>query len=306
MLCVVALVIFGIMGIFSASHRQLAKEAAACVFRRITFRPCNTTFQDKAKGKILGWLLEKSPRAGRVFNKYSEVFAWVLFVLMVGSTAYSVYGIYNFYVYGSCQGLNKSGFCVFDPTGGNNKISALNTKCLTNPPKEGDLDLSKLNPANFPQKNLGAKNKMIFIGCFACDYTRQSYPVIKKLADQYQPEFTFAHLPVKEETQYLSGYGMCVYKVDKEKFWQFMDALFTSEKTDIIRQEFTDGILKNLGLPTEEIKKCAADAATARDAQIRWDEVADVGVYGTPTVFINGKAFVGPKPERVYKRALVK
>lgn len=306
MLCIISLIIFGIMGIFSASHRQLAKEAAKCVFRRVTFRPCNTSFQDKAKGMMLGWLLNKSPRAGKVFNKYSEVFSWIIIILMVGSTVWAGRGIYNYYAYGSCNGLNSSSFCVFDPTGSNNKVSTLNTKCLTNPPKESDLDLSKLNPANFPQKNLGAKNKMVFIGCFACDYTRKSYPAVKNLLDKYQPEFIFAHLPVKEETQYLSGYGMCVYKADKEKFWQFMDTLFTSEKADIIRPEFTDEILKNLGLPTEEIKKCAADAATIDSVQKRWDEIADVGVYGTPTIFINGKAFVGPKPERVYRRALIK
>ena len=52
MACLIALIIFGIMGIFSASHRALAKEAFICVFKRVTFRPCDTGFKEKIKGKI--------------------------------------------------------------------------------------------------------------------------------------------------------------------------------------------------------------------------------------------------------------
>src|SRR3989344_4079964 len=91
MFCFIALIILSIMGIFSASHRQLAKEAFACVLRRITFRPCNVSFQEKAKGKILGWLLRKSPFLAKFFNKYFEVLSWIFFVLMMGSFAYGAY-----------------------------------------------------------------------------------------------------------------------------------------------------------------------------------------------------------------------
>jgi hypothetical protein len=55
--CIIALIVFSIMGIFSASHRALAKEAFSCVFKRITFRPCDTGFQEKIKGKILSKLI---------------------------------------------------------------------------------------------------------------------------------------------------------------------------------------------------------------------------------------------------------
>ena len=50
-LCVIALIVFGILGIFSASHREYAKEAFNCVFRKATFRPCNTDFNKKLKVK---------------------------------------------------------------------------------------------------------------------------------------------------------------------------------------------------------------------------------------------------------------
>ena len=34
------------------------------------------------------------------------------------------------------------------------------------------------------------------------------------------------------------------------------------------------------------------------------DEATKTGFYGTPTIFINGQSFVGPKPYRVYAIAL--
>lgn len=54
MLCLVALIVFSILGIFSLSYRQLAKEALDCVFRRMTFRSCNTGFQEKVRAKVSG------------------------------------------------------------------------------------------------------------------------------------------------------------------------------------------------------------------------------------------------------------
>src|SRR3989344_749356 len=123
--CILALIIFSVLGIFSASHRALAKEAFDCVFRRITFRPCNTGFAEKIKGKILSKLVVRSSFLAKMVNKHYEILSWVFFILMVGSTVYVFNGVYNFYVFGSCNGLNESGFCAFDPSGENNKTTAI-------------------------------------------------------------------------------------------------------------------------------------------------------------------------------------
>lgn len=52
MLCLAALVVFSILGIFSASYRPLAREAFNCVFRKMTLRSCNTGFDQKIKTKL--------------------------------------------------------------------------------------------------------------------------------------------------------------------------------------------------------------------------------------------------------------
>src|SRR3989344_5162086 len=82
MICIIALVVFSIVGIFSATHRALAKEALDCVLRRVTFRPCNTGFDEKMKGMIVGRLLNRSVFAARFVKKYFEFISWGFIVLL--------------------------------------------------------------------------------------------------------------------------------------------------------------------------------------------------------------------------------
>ena len=66
--CIVALIVFGIMGIFSATHRQLAKEALDCVIKTAVLKPCDTGFDDKMKAKITGKVAKKSPKTGKLIS----------------------------------------------------------------------------------------------------------------------------------------------------------------------------------------------------------------------------------------------
>jgi len=52
MICVVALIVFGILGIFSAKYRVIAKEAFDCVFRKITLRKCDSRLDSRLKSEI--------------------------------------------------------------------------------------------------------------------------------------------------------------------------------------------------------------------------------------------------------------
>ncbi len=58
MLCIASFIVFLILGVFSGYYRALAKKAWQCVGRRITFRPCDTSFADDVKGKLFGKMPE--------------------------------------------------------------------------------------------------------------------------------------------------------------------------------------------------------------------------------------------------------
>ena len=65
-------------------------------------------------------------------------------------------------------------------------------------------------------------------------------------------------------------------------------------------------MLAKFGFDVKKTEECIAnpDTKTAVDAQVK--ELNKTNIYGTPTIFINQKAFVGPKPYRVYRSAINK
>jgi protein-disulfide isomerase len=304
MFCVVAFLVLSVISIFSASHRALAKEAFDCVFRRITLRPCNTGFSEKMKAQIIGKTMVKSVRAARFLKNNFELLSWILFIATVASLFWTGKGLYNFYMFGSCNGLNKSGFCALDPTGENNKISQAGGSCNIGSGDESKVTLKDVDLSIFPTKNIGSKDNVVFIGCFNCDYTRKAYPVFKEFLSKNKVSYTFAHYPVKGETSYIMPIGYCAYSQDKDKYWLFVDKLFGSSKEDNAKPEYVNKVLTDLGYSSESIAKCSQSQETKTAVARQRIELEKTNIYGTPLVFINNKGLVGPKPFRVYNRIL--
>jgi hypothetical protein len=299
MLCIVSFIVLSILGIFSASNRQLAREALDCVLRRVTFRPCNTGFDEKVKAKILGVVITRSEGAASFLNKYFEAISWVFFILMVASTIAAVRGVYLFYATGSCNGLNDSSFCVFDPTGENNQISGAAGCSVSDNPVRG-LTLQNVDLSSWAVLNEKAPDKLVMVGCYACEYTRKVYPDIRALVKKYNIEFTFGDYPVKEKSDYLSRIGYCVYRTDRDKYWQMNDALFATDIPNLESAPYVENLLSSLGLDPAKINVCANIPETQDAVKKQLNEIKKTNFSGTPTLFVNGEPVVGPKPYRVY------
>jgi type 1 fimbria pilin len=305
MFCIAALLVFSILGIFSATHRKLAKEALDCVFRRVTFRPCVSGFREKVQAKILGTVMTRSVKLAKFLNKYFEVLSWIFLILMVWSTIWVARGGYNYYMYGNCNGLNASGFCVFDINGDNNKVSQIsNEKCSLNPPTETDLTMNGVDVSLFPSRNPNGKNEVFFIGCYSCDYTRKTYALIKNLLNDVNVHLIFAHFPVKSDTQYLSVYDYCANKLDPAKFWDFNDKIFSMKIADVDNHDVTLQAALQSGYDKAQFQSCIADPASQKAVDQQFEMIKKTNIYGTPTIFINKQSLVGPKPYRVYERML--
>ena len=112
MICIIALITFGILGIFSARYRSLAGEAFRCVFQRMQLKPCTTGFDQKIKSKLTSKLLKRSPRTARFVYKRFEILSWIFTILLFSSMFYSAYGLYNLFTYGTCDPYIEN--CPFD------------------------------------------------------------------------------------------------------------------------------------------------------------------------------------------------
>ncbi|HVN55263.1 MAG TPA: DsbA family protein [Anaerolineaceae bacterium] len=301
MFCIVSFIVLSILGIFSASNRELARESLDCVLRRVTLRPCNTGFDEKMKARILGVVITRSEGAAMFLNRYFELLSWAFFILMLSSIIFSVRGLALFYTTGSCNGANSEAFCVFDPSGSNNQTSTVSQGC-TKPVAASEMTarLNNIDLTQFPTLNSQSGQKIIMIACYHCDYSRKAYPEIRALADHNNLGLIFLHYPVKESTDHFSKISYCVNKLAAEKFWAFNDEMFKGNKADLDNPEYVDGLLTSVGLDADQINACAADPATEKAVQEQMHEIVRTGFQGTPTVFINDQVFVGPKPYRVY------
>ncbi|MDD5368495.1 MAG: thioredoxin domain-containing protein [Anaerolineaceae bacterium] len=300
MFCIIAFVVLGILGIFSATNRQLAKEALDCVLRRVTLRPCNTGFDEKMKARILGSVITRSETAAMVLNKNFEIFSWIFFILMLGSSIWAVRGVYLFYVTGSCNGLNSSSLCVFDPKGNNNQISGVSQQCTAKATTEKDVTLKGIDLTGFPAIHQDSPDTVVFLGCYHCDYSRKAYPLVRELVKKFKTNFIFLHFPVKESNDYFSKLGYCVNQQNPDKLWEMNDIFFNTDKATLDTDAFIQSTLTQLNLDVKAINQCVAAPQTEEIVKKQMAEIVKTHFYGTPTVFINDTTLIGPKPYRVY------
>jgi thiol-disulfide isomerase/thioredoxin len=106
------MVVFGILGIFSAKYRELAKEAFSCFFKTVQLKPCDSKLDQRIKSKLVAKLMNYSPWLAKSIYKNFTILSWIFTLLFFASTAYSAYSVYNLVVYGSCS---PGSFCIFNP-----------------------------------------------------------------------------------------------------------------------------------------------------------------------------------------------
>jgi hypothetical protein len=102
-LCLVALVVFSVMSIWSAKYRKLAKESFKCVTKTLMLSPCDMAFEQKVKAKVTAKLLNISPTLARGFYQNFRIFAWGFTASFFVSLFITGYSFYNYAVYGSCE-----------------------------------------------------------------------------------------------------------------------------------------------------------------------------------------------------------
>lgn len=302
--CILAFIVFAIMSVFSLTYRQLAKEAWDCVFKRLTLRPCTTGFKEKIKASLTASLLVKSPFLARMVNKHYELLSWIIAILSITSLFWVTKGLVNYYFYGSCNGLNDTGVCLLDISGEHNAVSVCANQ--QNPQQS----LEKLTPANtnwqlFAQSNPTSEKQIIFIGCVNCHYSRAAYHDLWQLAQDNQANFIFAHYPAKPETDYLTSILDCAWKQNQQYYWQFLTQMFNNDPQINASASAIAHQAALFGYHQDELITCAN---STQESDLRFQlhqEIAKTNLYGTPLVFINKTALIGPKPMRVYRRALL-
>ncbi|MFH0737606.1 MAG: thioredoxin domain-containing protein [Candidatus Micrarchaeota archaeon] len=295
-LCIIAFFVFAVMSIFSAKYRPLAKEGLKCVFRTITFKPCDTGLDDRIKAEMVTGVLKYSPLAAKILNRHFTLFSWIFVMLTIGSLAYTMIGIYNFAYFGNCDGPSSANACILnDLTGDYGRFSE---------PK--DL----IAPTDFSGISAGNPDASVVIvefGCFTCPYTGKAESTVAELLREYDGRVYYVFkpfpLPNHNNSRDAALAVLCANRQGKQE----------ELRQEIFRQQevcSTDGsiaikqLANDAGLNMTAFEGCFDNLETEAELEGYIQQGKDSHIYATPTFFINGKPLVGPRPIEEFRNAI--
>ena len=301
MICILALVVFGIMGIFSATHRKLAKEAFDCVFRKITFRKCHTGLDSRIKSGITGRILKFSPSIGNFTFKHFESISWIFTIIMIWSVVAVAIGGYNFYVYGNCNGpVENPGFCIFDPQG-KNDVTGIGFKYdgpFVYPRIDDDPSLGNNN----------SKVEIIEFGCFLCPYTKKAEATVKQIISDYgdKVHYVYRDFPLNERHQGSDLHAEAAdCALEQGKYWEYHDLLFQNQNMTNHTTVMIE-LAQQIELNMTQFNACFESMKYKDEVQKDFEDGSKAKVFGTPTFFINGDKIVGPHDYQDFKKIIDK
>jgi hypothetical protein len=108
MFCIAAFIVLLIMSAVSAKYRGYLKKAWGCTLRRMTLRPCDTSFKEEAKGRMLAPIAIKFPKWLKAADIGLEIASALVIVLTVWSLLVVAKSGLNLYVYGTCNPANAA------------------------------------------------------------------------------------------------------------------------------------------------------------------------------------------------------
>ena len=108
MFCIAAFIVLLFMAAVSAKYRRYLSKAWHCTFRRVTFRPCDISFKDEVKGRLLARVAVRKPKMVKAASIGLEIAAFLVIVLTVWSLYVVVKSGLNLYVYGTCNPSNAA------------------------------------------------------------------------------------------------------------------------------------------------------------------------------------------------------
>ncbi|MFH0714097.1 MAG: thioredoxin domain-containing protein [Candidatus Micrarchaeota archaeon] len=288
MICLVAVIVFGIMGIFSAKYRELAQEAFQCTFKLITLRPCDSSFDERMKGKIVGKLLSISPFAARGVNKHFPAISLVFVAIFFVSLIYSGIAGYNYWAYGNCNGPNTNAFCAFDTVFKPSSTHSFGQVTLGIGPTLGNGSIT-----------------MVEFGCFTCPVTKQAQPQLNAFLAKHPEvklEFRAYPIPTHNYSREASEAAFCALDQGNEKFWQYSNLLFAYQ------EEFNNATFlafaRQVNLNETQFEACYGSGKYISKVQRDINDGNAARVYGTPTFFIGNITLIGIHPVSDFEDAL--
>ncbi len=145
-----------------------------------------------------------------------------------------------------------------------------------------------------------------FLCPHCAEFTRELAPVLMELVKEGKVRWVFKYRVIGGADSYNANMAAeCA--ADQGKFWPYHEELFRriSEQGKIAA--YPQGLKQlaaDLGLDTQAFNQCFDSKTHLKDIQ-KIDQLAAArGVNGTPTIFINGQKYTGPRTPEAFRAAI--
>ena len=293
-LCLIGLVIFPILGLFSARYRDLAKESFKCFFRMVTLKPCNSSLEQKLKAGVTSKLMDKHPKTAKFIFGNFKTLLWIFVILFFASIFMIGFGLFNYFAFGNCNGAESKGFCVYKEF--ENAFARMSP--------------SEINTSGHPMRgNPEAPITIIEFACLQCPYSKQAESAVRQILDDYSDKanLVFFFFPLSQHNNGILAAKANFCAGEQGKFWEYHDRLFDQQETfdNTVSQ---DDAKKSIIIHAQSFNLNITEFESCLERKDIGDKVLDdielgkkLGISGTPTFFINGKKYTGPQKYSVFE-----
>jgi protein-disulfide isomerase len=166
------------------------------------------------------------------------------------------------------------------------------------------LDRSAAIDASDHTRGVRGGRQLVVYGDFECPYTAAAVRDIGRLLERGAAfEVVFRHFPLREIHPHAQAAAEAAEAAARQgRFWEMHDLLFRNqlhlEPADLLR------FAERLGLDLEQFESDLADPATEARVERDVESGEGSGVDGTPSLFIDGARYDGPRDPEVLGRAL--
>ncbi|HBR80378.1 MAG: hypothetical protein UX09_C0054G0005 [Candidatus Uhrbacteria bacterium GW2011_GWE2_45_35] len=146
---------------------------------------------------------------------------------------------------------------------------------------------------------------IVMFGDFGCTYSRDAAFTVRSLAYQYrdQVQLVYKDFPLTDlhpEAELAAEAAACAN--DQDHFWDMFDRLYQNQSA-LSRESLID-YARALNLDIGRFISCLDNRTHQADVAQDYEEGLALGVYGTPTFFLNGEMVQGAIPAD-FLRALI-
>jgi protein-disulfide isomerase len=137
---------------------------------------------------------------------------------------------------------------------------------------------------------------LVEYGDYQCPYCGAAYPVVKQLQERFSDDLrlVFRNFPLQELHENAMSAAMTAeFAATKGRFWEAHDALY--ENQEQLGQELYTAIVTQLGIDAGELRAALESEKIFEKVKKDFNGGVRSGVNGTPSFFVNGTRFDGPR-----------